>query len=208
MDKKEAINRLLEIKGRNLHELAEEYEVTVATPRGTQNKGWAGHVCERHLGLALNSSRSPNMGSWELKSTSLKYLESGKLSVKETMAITMIDPVEVRQTEFEQSHMLAKLNKAVVVVRTVGKNFRDPSFVHSVIEIELDNDLYAAVKADYDLVRNILIKDPENGFSNLTGKMGCYIQPRTKGFGHGSISRAFYARPRFLRLFLSLDSSV
>ena len=34
----------------------------------------------------------------------------------------------------------------------------------------------------------------EKGFSSLTGKDGKWIQARTKGAGHGSTSRAFYAR--------------
>lgn len=32
----------------------------------------------------------------------------------------------------------------------------------------------------------------------LTGKMGVLVQPRTKGKGHGSTSRAFYARTGFV----------
>lgn len=39
----------------------------------------------------------------------------------------------------------------------------------------------------------------ERGFSALTGAMGVFIQPRTKGVGHGSTTRAFYARASFLK---------
>jgi len=52
------------------------------------------------------------------------------------------------------------------------------------------------VKEDYDLVRNTII---ERGFSALTGRIGVFIQPRTKGAGHGSTTRAFYARASFLK---------
>ena len=61
--------------------------------------------------------------------------------------------------------------------------------------------MYQAVKADYDLVREAIIN---RGFDALTGKMGYYIQPRTKGAGHGSITRAFYARTKFLKLFIEI----
>lgn len=44
----------------------------------------------------------------------LKHLRTGKVVVKETMAITMIDPVNVADKPFEESHLLAKLKKAVV----------------------------------------------------------------------------------------------
>ena len=99
--------------------------------------------------------------------------------------------------------MLSKLQKAVIVARTVGKTVDEPSYIYSVTDFDLDNDLFHAVKADYDLVRSVLL-DENKGYKSLTGKMGVYIQPRTKGAGHGSISRAFYARPKFLAEFIKL----
>ena len=119
------------------------------------------------------------------------------------MAITMIDPINVCQKEFEESHLLAKLRKAVVVARIVGDSVDEPTYIHSVVEFDLHGKLYNAVKADYDLVRQTLL-DPQEGFDALTGKMGYYIQPRTKGAGHGSTTRAFYARPRFLKEFIKI----
>lgn len=119
------------------------------------------------------------------------------------MAITMIDPVNVCQKEFEDSHLLAKLKKVIVVARIVGANVDEPSYIHSITEFNLSNEMYEAVKADYDLVRNTLL-DPNRGFHALTGKMGTYVQPRTKGAGHGSTSRAFYARPKFLAEFIKI----
>lgn len=202
MRRTEAIRKLQELVGSELHELAERYRVTIYR-NGRVNKGWAGHVFERHLQLPINSAQSPNFGSWELKSIPLKYKKNGELTFKETMAITMIDPVNVCQKEFEDSHLLAKLRKAVVVARIVGSSVDEPSYIHSVTGFNLSGEMYEAVKADYDLVRNTLL-DPDNGFEALTGYMGVYIQPRTKGAGHGSTTRAFYARPRFLKKFIRL----
>ena len=209
MERKEAIERMQALRGRNLHELAIEHNVTVLSPLGKVNKGWAGHVVERFLELPINSAQAPNFGSWELKSIPIKTLKNGKLAFKETMAITMIDPVNVCQKEFEESHILSKLKKAVVVARTVGSHYGEPSYVYDIVELDLDEGtpLYEAVKADYDTVRNALL-DPTRGFNSLTGKMGIYIQPRTKGAGHGSISRAFYARPSFLAQFINLESGL
>ncbi len=202
MERTEAIEKLKQLTGKELHELANQFNVTIYRD-GKVNKGWAGHVCERYLKLPINSAQSPNFGSWELKTIPLKQLKNGQLAFKETMAITMIDPVNVCQKDFENSHLLAKLKKAVVVARTVGKTVDEPSYIYSITEFDLKGELYEAVKADYDLVRNILL-DESKGFNTLTGKMGVYIQPRTKGAGHGSISRAFYARPKFLAEFIKL----
>lgn len=202
MERTEAVQKLQQLVGKELHQLANEYEVTIKR-NGKVNKGWAGHVFERFLELPINSSQSPNFGSWELKSIPLRTLKNGSLSFKETMAVTMIDPVNVCQKEFENSHLLAKLKKAVVIARTVGNDVDEPSYIHSIVEFNLEGELYSAVKEDYNLVRNVLL-DTQQGFEALTGKMGVFIQPRTKGAGHGSTSRAFYARPQFLKKFISI----
>jgi DNA mismatch repair protein MutH len=202
MERAEAVQKLQKLVGKELHELADKYNVTIYR-NGKVNKGWAGHVFERYLELPINSAQAPNFGSWELKSIPLKYLKNGNLTFKETMAITMIDPVNVGQHEFETSHLFAKLKKAVVVARTVGNSVDDPSYIHSIVMFDLQGELYEAVKADYNLVRNAIL-DPSQGFESLSGRMGYYIQPRTKGAGHGSISRAFYARKRFLGEFINI----
>jgi DNA mismatch repair protein MutH len=196
VERQEAIQRINEIVGHDLRTLADKYDVTVIKS-GKKNKGWAGHVIERHLGLPLNSSQSPNFGSWELKTISLKNLKNGELTIKETMAITMIDPYNVERTTFEDSHLLTKLRKQVIVARVWENQEETSSLLYAVKTFDLNNPLvYMQVKADYELVRKIIT---EQGFSALSGKMGTFIQPRTKGAGHGSISRAFYARTSFVK---------
>jgi DNA mismatch repair protein MutH len=203
MERNEAIERLQALKGVDLHYFASQFEVTVVNEHGRVNKGWAGHVYERFLGLPIDSAQSPNFGSWELKGIPLKRKADGTLAFKETMAITMIDPYHVERTPFEESHLLSKLKKAVIVARVVGETYAEPTFVYSVTPIDLDGELFEAVKADYELIRSI-ISDPNQGFGALSGRLGEYIQPRTKGTGHGSTSRAFYARPAFLAKLIQL----
>jgi DNA mismatch repair protein MutH len=197
MERQEAIERINEIIGTDLRKLADQYEVTVYKNR-KKNKGWTGHVIERHLGLPINSAQAPNFGSWELKTISLKYLRSGELTIKETMAITMIDPYNIIRTEFEDSHLLTKLKKLVIVARIWKNQEETSSLLYAVKTFDLDNlEIYNQVKEDYDLARTTII---DQGFPALTGKMGKFIQPRTKGAGHGSTTRAFYARASFLKM--------
>ena len=199
MERQEALSKLSELIGKDLRLFADKYQVTVFK-EGKPNKGWAGHVLERHLNLPINSSQSPNFGSWELKIVPLKYLRSGDLTVKETMSITMIDPYNVESTDFENSHLLAKLSKLIVAARIWESREEKQSILYIVTTFDLDNpEIYAQIKADYDVVRETI---RSMGFSTLTGKMGVYIQPRTKGRGHGSTTRAFYARTTFLKQFI------
>ena len=200
MERHEAIEKLSEIINQDLRQLADTYGVTVFK-NGKKNKGWAGQVLERYLGLDLNSRRAPNFGTWELKLASLKHLKSRKLTIKETMQITMIDAYNVERTEFENSHMFIKLRKLIVAARIWESQQEERSLLHKVVTFDLDDpEIYNQVKADYDLVREVI---RTQGFSALTGKMGVYVQPRTKG-PRESTSRAFYAKTSFLKKILNL----
>lgn len=203
MERKDAITHLSTLIGKDVHALAAKHGVSVRGPGGKVNKGWAGHVFERVLGLPINSAQAPNFGSWELKVVPLKRNRAGGLRIKETMAITMIDPVQVKATPFEESHLLTKLRRAVIVARVVGDHLDDPSIIHSINTLDLSGQALDVVRQDYEQVRACL-RDPKRGFESLTGSMGTYVQPRTKGAGHGSISRAFYARPVFLEQIIDL----
>ena len=116
----------------------------------------------------------------------------------------MIDPWEVSNKEFEDSHLFQKLQKALIVARIVGDSVEEPQPLYAVCELDLEGEILEIVKRDYELIRDT-IRDPGRGFDALTGWMGTYIQPRTKGAGHGSKSRAFYARKEFLARFIDLD---
>ena len=199
MQRQEAVSKLSELIGQDLRVWADQYQVTVFKG-GKPNKGWAGHVLERHLKLPINSAQAPNFGSWELKVIPLKYLKNGELRIKETMAITMIDAYNVERTDFEDSHLLAKLRKLIVAARIWASQQEELSELHIVTTFDLDNpEIYSQIKTDYDSVRETI---RTKGFSALTGKMGVHIQPRTKGPGHGSTTRAFYARTTFLKRFI------
>jgi len=123
--------------------------------------------------------------------------------VKETMAITMIDPYNVANTPFEQSHLLAKLKKAVVCARLFESQQENHSILVRVTAFDLsDKIIFEQVKKDYEETRNCILK---RGFEHLTGAMGVLVQPRTKGAGHGSTSRAFYARTQFVAKILGIE---
>jgi len=155
------------------------------------------------LGLPINSAQSPNFGSWELKIIPLKRLADGTMAVKETMAITMIDPFNLKATPFEESHLLAKLKKAVICARLFESQEEKRSVLVRVVAFDLnDRSIYEQLKRDYEETRSCIIK---RGFEHLTGAMGVLVQPRTKGAGHGSTSRAFYARTRFVAKLLGIQ---
>ncbi|HVC43783.1 MAG TPA: MutH/Sau3AI family endonuclease [Candidatus Binataceae bacterium] len=201
MDRSEALALLGKLIGSDLVGLGNKHGVTIW--KGTRiNKGWAGHTIERHLGLPLNSSRSPNFGSWELKVVPVRAMPDGTFKVKETMAITMIDPVEVAAKEFPNSHLYLKLQRMLIVARIFESKAESRSLCHLIAEFDLgDQALYHQIKADYDLIRDVI---RTNGFDHLSGSMGVMVQPRTKGPGHGSRSRAFYARTALVATILGI----
>lgn len=197
----EALRRIQLLSGKDLRPLADQYRVTV-WKNGHKNKGWAGQVIEQYLGLPQNSLQSPDFGSWELKVVPLKRATDGTVRVKESMAITMIEPSEVLSNTFEHSHLYDKLRSMIVVAR-VFENVEDTtSILHSAAEFDLDNpSIRKQAEDDYEAVRGII---RTKGVDALTGDVGKYVQARTKGRGHGSTSRAFYARAIFVAHILNV----
>ncbi len=98
------------------------------------------------------------------------------------------------------AYLYNKLRKTLLVAR-VHENTRDErSILHSLAEFDLtDAVLHAALRADYETIRAALRQGEP-----LSGRMGVYIQPRTKGAGHGSTSRAFYARKNLVAHLLNI----
>ncbi len=191
-----AIRNLKMAVGNDLRELAKQYGITTYET-GKQNKGWKGLVLERVAGLENNVSKAPNGLSWELKSVSFHEVK-GKLVPKETMAITMINPEELKKHSFFESHCWSKL-KAIIfcAVAWHGKNADTAELIKvTSLDFSETDELIKEIQADYDFIRNKLIT---KGFKSLTGSDGKWIQARTKGAGHGSVSRAFYARTALVK---------
>lgn len=200
MERREALARLRRLIGKDLRPLADRYGITV-WKNGRKNKGWAGQVLERTLDFGPDSSPLPDFGSWDLKLVSLHRDRGGALAVKESMAITMIDPADVLARPFADSQLLRKFRQLVVVARIFENVEETSSLVYAATEFDLRAD-YAQVAADYELVRATLRR---GGLRALNGYQGVLVQARTKGPGHGSTSRAFYARPQFVARMLRLS---
>ena len=191
-----AIKNLKRYIGKDLRYLAEEFGVTTYET-GKQNKGWKGLILEKLAGLETNISKAPNGLSFELKSVSFHYVK-GKLVPKETMAITMINPEELKKHSFFESHCWNKLKSMVFcAVMWHGRNSESAELLKvESLDFAEDDKLIKEIKVDYDFIRTKLITA---GFKSLTGRDGKWMQARTKGAGHGSTSRAFYARTKLIK---------
>jgi DNA mismatch repair protein MutH len=195
--KETAIRNLKQYIGQDLYALAISDGIFVIR-NGKQNKGWKGHILEYLAGLPSSSDKRPNGGTYELKSVSFHY-SNGILVPKETMAITMINPDELKAYGFYESHCWNKLRSMIFcAVMWHGQHVPKAELLKVVsFNFKENAPLVLEIKADYDFIRAKLIS---YGFGSLTGKDGKWIQARTKGPGHGSISRAFYARTGLVKL--------
>ncbi|NCN94845.1 hypothetical protein GW951_00755 [Candidatus Wolfebacteria bacterium] len=114
---------------------------------------------------------------------------------------------------FFESHCWAKLKTIVFcVVKWNGKNSEAAELIKvTSLDFAEDDELIKEIKADYDFIREKLIK---HGFESLTGKDGKWIQARTKGIGginprtgkRRPITRAFYARTSLVKKIFEIAS--
>src|SRR6266545_5880591 len=138
LNRREALRRINSLAGRDLRAMADEYKIPVWR-NGRENKGWAGLVIEHYLGLPQNSRQEPDFGTWELKVVPLRRAPDGTLRVKESMAVTMLEPAEVMANKFEDSHLYDKLRSMVVVSRVYENAQEQHSILHAAAEFDLDN---------------------------------------------------------------------
>lgn len=197
-----AVQNLEKYIGQDLAQWALKYQITSFT-EGRQNKGWKGQTLERLTGLAGGNEQAPNGLGFELKSTAF-HQRNNLWIPKETMAITMINPATLVTTPFYKSHCWEKLKTIVFCAVTWNGHHNPESKLISVQSFDFieDSQLIKEIETDYEFIRSKLIA---TGFSSLTGKDGKWIQARTKGAGHGSTSRAFYARRTLLTEIFQLN---
>lgn len=191
-----AIKNLEKHIGQDLSELALKNGVTTYKD-GKQNKGWKGLTLEWLAGLSNDNKQAPNGLGFELKSTAF-YQVKGEWRPKETFAITMINQKNLLETPFFKSHCWEKLKSLVYCAVSWNGKHNEKSELLQVQSFDfLESDtLIHEIEADYEFIRNKL---KTQGFEALTGKDGKWIQARTKGAGHGSTSRAFYARKELIK---------
>lgn len=197
-----AIRNLEKFIGQDLSELAKQHGITTYKD-GKQNKGWKGLTLEHLAGLSNDNKQAPNGLGFELKSTAF-YKVKSEWTPKETFAITMINPQKLIDTPFFKSHCWEKLKSLVYCAVSWNGKHNEKSELLKVQSFDfLDSDiLIKEIQADYEFIRNKL---KTQGFAALTGKDGKWIQARTKGAGHGSTSRAFYARKSLIKEIIKLD---
>uniref|UniRef100_UPI0039A4E360 MutH/Sau3AI family endonuclease n=1 Tax=Ornithobacterium rhinotracheale TaxID=28251 RepID=UPI0039A4E360 len=197
-----AIRNLKQYIGKDLATLAAQHNVTTFVA-GKQNKGWKGLTLELLAGLTNDNKQAPNGLGFELKSTAFHKVR-GLWTPKETMAITMINAQNLIETPFYKSHCWEKL-KAIVFCAVSWNGKDNPQAellkIQSFDFLE-DDTILKEIEADYEFIRE---KCRSQGFEALTGKDGKWIQARTKGAGHGSTSRAFYARKNLIKEIIDLN---
>jgi len=116
----------------------------------------------------------------------------------------MINPERDIDTPFEESHLWAKLRRTIVC----GREWISPEEPRSrLMQVNCfdvsDAELLTLVKSDYEKIQHtIRIK----GFGELSRSLCDYIEPGTKGVGHGSTSRAFYASKKLVGIILGLGA--
>ncbi|MDI6732179.1 MAG: hypothetical protein QME05_06435, partial [Candidatus Margulisbacteria bacterium] len=105
----------------------------------------------------------------------------------------------------KNSHLFDKMKKMIICGRERIDDQESSSKLLYVNSFDLlSTNYWKQIKKDYESTRKAI---QAKGFEQLSGEMGVFIQPRTKGSGHGSISRAFYARVPFVETILGIKET-
>jgi len=160
----------------------------------TKNKGLPGQFLETLLGIP-HTSNCWDCSDGELKMFPVKKLKKGELVPKESIAVTMLSPDELRTTEFAFSKCCKKMSRMLLV-----PYYRTGDTIQLMMPTIIDQkdkafaELYATLESDYQTIQQHYLNT-----GILQSKTGILLQNRTKGVGHGSTSRAYYLRPAFMK---------
>jgi DNA mismatch repair protein MutH len=166
----------------------------------TKNKGLPGQFLEDLLGIP-HTSNCLDCSDGELKIFPVKKLKNGAYAPKESIAVTMLSKEDLCNNDFKASKCYKKISRMLVVpyFRSCDSIcFMDPQI------IDKDNPdyykLYDIIECDYNLIRKQYLEK-----EILQSSDGVLLQNRTKGPGHGSVSRAFYLRPEFMKQYIRIN---
>lgn len=161
---------------------------TVYTIPVTSNKGKVGNFLE-DLANIPHSSNCLDCLDGEIKTVPLKKLKD-KYVFKETIAITMLCKKDLRDHDFKSSKCFKKMCRMLIIpYLRKGDTIQFTELILMDKASGIFDELYDILENDYNLIRKNYIEH-----DILQSKIGDLLQTRTKGAGHGSISRAFYLR--------------
>jgi len=166
----------------------------------TKNKGKPGLLLEKITGIP-QTSNCLDCVDGELKTVPVVRNKSGKLVPKETIAVTMLNTTDLSTNDFKASKCFMKMKRVLIV-----PYFRDGDKIQFMAPVLIDAKeetyarIYDALEKDYAAIRTKFADE-----NILQSSTGTYLQNRTKGAGHGSTSRAFYLRKKFIEDYVPLS---
>lgn len=166
----------------------------------TKNKGKPGLLLETITGIP-QTSNCLDCSDGELKTVPVVRNKSGVLVPKETIAVTMLNVADLKTNEFKASRCYTKMKRVLIV-----PYIRDGDTIQFMKPVLIDASqdthkaIYDELEKDYNTIRATFVSE-----NILQSNTGTYLQNRTKGAGHGSTSRAFYLRKKFVEDYVPLS---
>ena len=161
----------------------------------TLNKGRVGLYLEQCLGIPV-SSACLDCVDGEVKAVPLKRLRTGVLVPKETMAVTMMRPEDLLTQSFTDTRLATKT--AAMVILPYLREGDDVTF-YPPVRFGTSHPAYGYLEADYEVIKAYYATT-----GGITGRVGSWIQSRTKGAGKGAPkTRAWYFRAPFIKELLA-----
>ncbi|WP_277287628.1 Sau3AI family type II restriction endonuclease [Sneathia sanguinegens] len=148
-----------------------------------KNKGNLGHIIEEnYFGYKKNNDPRPDFheAGVELKVTPYKINKNGTISAKERLVITMIDYFSVINEKFENSHLLEKSKKILLIyyLYDVNKKYNlDYRIDYVKLFTPPENDM-EIIKHDFELIIDKISKGKAH---ELSESDTLYLGATTKG---------------------------
>jgi DNA mismatch repair protein MutH len=160
-----------------------------------RNKGKVGHTLEELLGIP-KSSACLDCADGEVKCFPVKRGRGGELVPKETVAVTMLQPEDLRSCCWEESRCCKKMAR-VLMAPYLREGDRITFLRPKLLDFGTADCTAAAAKLKTDYEK---LQREGAGAGNMHTVSGAYLQQRTKGPGRGAPkTMAYYLKKEFMK---------
>lgn len=173
---------------------------------GKMDKGWRGNAVEHLLNLKKNNKHAADFVGFEIKSVPVLLDKDSKLKAKETVCLSVLDPMELVNKFFEESLLFHKIQSMVFVLIDVADSENPAICGHRFIHLDDFPNLKAQLAQDYETIAGHIMENLTNEETltkALSGWLGKAMQPRPKTGDRGNYTWAFYLRAKVVNQLLA-----
>ncbi|MFL2630237.1 MAG: MutH/Sau3AI family endonuclease [Thermodesulfobacteriota bacterium] len=207
MKLREAEIRLQTLVGKNLNQIAKDFNVSLYGPKGSLKKGWVEDIVETYTAGSKSNKIEKVFEDTELKLVPISInSKNNSVAVKSYLSICVITEDELLKKTFSKSSLYRNISSLLVGLYAQDIKNKDSAVFLGVKTFKLGGKLLKIVKDDYALLRKFVKNEGLDSVSGSPSVPCKFFNMKSKNL-KGKPRRVFTINPKdVLEHILSLSN--